>query len=85
MYTNDEYAKKIRQSRIIYYMIQKPIMISLISRTLWLLGKDTEETQVKYMRGFPPSDEPYLLKFRKKPCAPLIKAIIDRTKNYTKK
>lgn len=37
------------------------------------------------MRGFPPSDEPYLLKFRVKPSAPLIKMVIDRTKAYSHK
>lgn len=50
-----------------------------------MLGKDPEETQLHLLRGFPPTDEPYLLKFRFKPSAPLIKMIIDRTKNYTHK
>lgn len=52
---------------------------------MWALGKDIEESQIHLIRGFPPSDEPYLMKFRVKPSAPLIKMIIDRTKNYSQK
>lgn len=59
--------------------------MQIVSRALWMLGKDPEEEQLKYLRGFPPSDEPYLLKFRIKPSTPLIKMIIERTKRYTHK
>ena len=47
------------------------------------MGKDPEVELLKFVRGFPANDEPYLMKYRVKPSAPLIKMIIERTKNYT--
>jgi hypothetical protein len=49
------------------------------------MGKDPEVELLKFVRGFPANDEPYLMKYRVKPSAPLIKMIIERTKNYTNK
>lgn len=37
------------------------------------------------LRGFPPTNEPYLNKFHVKPSAPLIRMLIDRTKGYSHK
>jgi hypothetical protein len=48
-------------------------------------GIDLEQFQIQFIRGFPATDEDYLLKYRIKPSAPLVKMIIDRTKHYTAK
>jgi hypothetical protein len=60
-------------------------VVQLVSRSLWALGMDPEEKQIGLMRGFPATNEPYLNKFRVKPCAPLIKMIVDRTQTYNHK
>ena len=54
-----------------------------MTRYFRLMGQDQEEVLVAKLRGFPASDEPYLNKYRLKPCAPLIKMIIETTKNYS--
>ena len=47
------------------------------------MGLDHEEVVTKAIRGFPATDEPYLNKYRLKPCTPLIQMIIDQTKGYS--
>jgi hypothetical protein len=59
--------------------------VNIVSRVLFAMGKDPEEEQLHLLRGFPANDEPYLTKFRVKPSAPLIKMIINGTKNYSHK
>jgi hypothetical protein len=46
------------------------------------MGKEPYDELVKFFRGFPANNEPYLTKYRVKPNAPLIKMIIAKTKNY---
>jgi len=59
------------------------MIVNLTTRTFWALGKDSENELLKFVRGFPASDEPYLMKYRVKPSAPLIKMIVSKTKNYS--
>ena len=64
------------------WLIQKPWVVNIQSRAFWAIGKDPEVELLRFVRGFPATDEPYLTKYRVKPSAPLIKMIIAKTKNY---
>ena len=67
-------------------LIQKPFIVRLLTRYFRATNQDQEEVLVAKMRGFPASEnEPYLNKYRMKPCTPLIKMIIDSTKGYSSK
>jgi hypothetical protein len=55
----------------------------MTTRYFKMRGIDLEEFQISMIRGFPATEDNYLLKYRIKPSAPLVKMIIERTKNYS--
>jgi hypothetical protein len=68
-----------------WMLIQTPLAVKLCFLYFKARGQDIETELVKQMRGFPATDEPYLNKYRVRPCAPLMKQIIDQTKGYSSK
>ena len=85
LYSTNDYRKKIRLISACYWLLARPWPIAVITRLFKWSGIDTEEQQIKFVRGFSKDDENYLSKFRIKPCASILKVIIMRTENYTAK
>ena len=85
LYMPENYNKKISSSWKIWMMLQTPLAVKLCGLYFKARGQDMEAELVKQLRGFPATDEPYLNKYRLRPCAPLIKMIIHQTKGYSNK
>lgn len=83
MYTPEEYRKKIRKISAGYFLLVPPTSVNVMTRLFKWVGADSEEVQIRVVRGFSSEDENYLEKFRLRPCAAIIKTIILRTENYT--
>lgn len=85
LYSPAEYGKKLSTARKLSFVIQNTWVVYALTKSLWAIGRDPEQEQLKMLRGFPATNEPFLNKFHVKPSAALIRMLIDRTKHYSHK
>lgn len=84
VYDRQLYRKKIYQCMVIQRVITGRWIVAASLRYFKWRQLDLEDYLISKIRGFAVEPENFLTKFRIQPCAPLLKMIYEKTKNYDK-